>query len=122
LEAFPEIQNNARARSGNYPKRVEVSQPSQLAAHSAALHLAMKGPTMTASEVLKLWRDTPAAADWGPGSRVKFCLDRRGLYSIHDEIEILGLVDIAGSSPKVIELFDEGAQDLLLAGMWRDLR
>jgi hypothetical protein len=77
---------------------------------------------MNANAVLELWRSTPAAADWGPGCRVKFCSSRRGIYSIHDESGILGLVDVTGPQPKALELFDDGMQHLLLSGLWHELR
>lgn len=77
---------------------------------------------MKARDVLELWRNSPAAGDWGPGARVKFCLDRQRIYSIHDEEgEILGLLDVSGPEPKTMEFFDPGMQELLLAGLWRNL-
>jgi hypothetical protein len=80
-----------------------------------------KDHPMNASDVLDLWRSTPAAADWGEGRRVKFCSSRRGIYAIHDDTGILGLVDVTGPQPKVQELFDPEMQHLLLSGLWHEL-
>ena len=76
----------------------------------------------TSDQVLEFWRTTLAAADWGPGDRVKVCTARRALFAVYGQDELLALLDLSSPEPKVHELFDQATQDLLLGGQWRELQ